>query len=213
MAPFCERYPIETQEKRMSEISASQVKELRERTGAGMMDCKRALQETGDMDAAVEWLRTKGAASADKRASRETREGVVEAYIHHSKNVGVLLELNSETDFVARTDEFQDLARDLAMHVAASDPIAVAPEDVPEDVVERERAIFLAQVKEAGKPEHIADKIVEGKLRKFFEESTLLKQKFVKNPEISVEERIAETQGKLGEKIAVRRFARFLLGQ
>ena len=197
----------------MSEISAAQVKELRERTGAGMMDCKRALQETDDMEAAVEWLRARGAASAEKRAGREAREGLIESYIHHSKNVGVLIELNCETDFVARTDEFQALARDLAMHIAATSPLAISADDVPEDVIDRERSVYRAQVKEQGKPENIADKIVEGKLRKFFEESTLLDQKFVKNPEISVADRIAETQSKLGEKIVVNRFTRFQVGQ
>ncbi len=197
----------------MTGTTASHVKELRERTGAGMMDCKRALQQTGnDIETAIELLRAKGAA-AEKRSSRETREGVIEAYIHHSKNVGVMLELNSETDFVARTSDFQELARDLAMHIAASAPIALSPEDVPEEVVAREQAIYLAQVKEQGKPENIADKIVAGKLRKFFEESTLLKQKYVKDPDITVADRIAETQGKLGEKIVVSRFVRFQLGQ
>ncbi len=198
----------------MSNISAADVKTLREATGAGMMDCKRALQENdGSFDAAVEWLRKKGAASAEKRAGREASEGVVEAYIHHSKNVGVLLELNCETDFVARNEEFQSLAKDIAMHVAATDPIAVAREDVPEDIVERERSIFLGQVKEEGKPDHIAEKIVEGKLRKFFEERTLLEQKYVKDPEMTVADRIQETQSKLGEKIAVGRFARFKIGE
>jgi len=198
----------------MSDIKAADVKALREATSAGMMDCKRALQENdGDFDAAVEWLRKKGAASAEKRAGREAGQGVVEAYIHHSKNVGVLLELNCETDFVARNEEFQTLARDLAMHVAATDPIAVAREDVPEDVVERERSIFLGQVKEEGKPDHIAEKIVDGKLRKFFEERTLLEQKYVKDPDVTVADRIQETQSKLGEKIAVGRFARFKIGQ
>lgn len=198
----------------MSDIKAADVKALREATGAGMMDCKRALQENnGDFDVAVEWLRKKGAASAEKRAGREATEGVVEAYIHHSKNVGVLLELNCETDFVARNDEFQTLAKDIAMHIAAADPIAVAREDVSDDVVERERSIFLGQVKEEGKPEHIAEKIVEGKLRKFFEERALLEQKYVKDPEMSVADRIQETQSKLGEKIAVGRFARFKIGQ
>jgi elongation factor Ts len=198
----------------MSEIKAGDVKELRERTGAGMMDCKRALQETsGDMDAAVDYLRKKGAAAADKRVGKDAREGVVESYIHHSRKVGVLVELNCETDFVARTDQFLELARDLAMHVAASDPIAVAREDVPEDVVERERAIFLAQVKETGKPEHIADKIVDGKLRKFFEERTLLEQKYVKDTEVTVADRIMETQSQLGEKIAVGRIVRFKVGE
>jgi elongation factor Ts len=179
-----------------------------------MMDCKRALQENGgDMEAAIEWLRKKGAASAERRADREAGEGVVECYIHHSRNVGVLIELNCETDFVARNQEFQELARDLAMHIAASDPIAVSREDVPEQTVERERSIYLAQVKEQGKPEHVADKIVEGKLRKFFEERTLLEQPYVKNPDVSVAERIAETQAKLGEKVAVGRFIRFKVGE
>lgn len=198
----------------MSEITATQVKVLRQRTGAGMMDCKRALQETGgELEAAIEWLRKKGAASAEKRVDREAREGVIESYIHHSRNVGVLLELNCETDFVARTDQFQELARDLAMHIAAADPIAISREDVPDDVVERERSIYLAQVKEEGKPDHIADKIVEGKLRKFFEERTLLEQKFVKDMELTVADRISEAQAKLGEKIVLRRFARYKIGE
>jgi elongation factor Ts len=198
----------------MAEIKATDVKALRERTGAGMMDCKRALQENdGDTEAAVEWLRKKGAASAEKRAGREAREGVVESYIHHSRTVGVLLELNCETDFVARNPEFQELARDLAMQIAATDPIAVSRDDVPTEIVERERSIFLAQIIEEGKPEHIAGKIVEGKLRKFFEERTLLEQKYVKNPEISVTDRVAETQSKLGEKVAVGRFVRFKVGE
>jgi elongation factor Ts len=198
----------------MVEIKATDVKALRERTGAGMMDCKRALQENdGDTEAAVEWLRKKGAASAEKRAGREAREGVVESYIHHSRTVGVLLELNCETDFVARNPEFQELARDLAMQIAATDPIAVSRDDVPTEIVERERSIFLAQIIEEGKPEHIAGKIVEGKLRKFFEERTLLEQKYVKNPEISVTDRVAETQSKLGEKVAVGRFVRFKVGE
>ncbi len=179
-----------------------------------MMDCKRALQETGgDMDAAVEWLRKKGAASAEKRVGKEAREGVVASYIHHSQKVGVLVELNCETDFVARTEQFQSLARDLAMHIAAADPIAVAREDVPAEIIERERSIFLAQVVEQGKPEHIAEKIVEGKLRKFFEERTLLEQKYVKDPERTVADRISDTQAQLGEKIAVGQFARFKVGE
>ena len=198
----------------MVEITAAQVKELRERTGAGMMDCKRALQETeGDVDAAIDWLRKKGAASAEKRAGKRAREGVIESYIHHSRKVGVLLELNCETDFVARTDEFQGLARDLAMQVAATDPIAVGREDVPKDTVERERLIFLAQAQAEGKPEQIAEKIVEGRLRKFFEERTLLEQKYVKNPEITVADRVVASQAKLGEKIEICRFARYQLGQ
>lgn len=217
MAPFSKRFGTRTAKGRtryMAEVSAKDVKELRDRTGAGMMDCKRALQENdGDPEAAIEWLRRKGAAKAEKRAGREAQEGVVESYIHHSRKVGVLIELNCETDFVARTDEFQELARDLAMHIAASDPIAVSREDVPEDLVEKERKVYHGQVVEEGKPEHIVDKIVEGKLRKFFEERTLLEQKFVKNPEVSVADRIAETQAQLGENIAVGRFLRFEVGQ
>jgi elongation factor Ts len=198
----------------MAEISAATVKELRERTGAGMMDCKRALQETkGDMDAAVAWLRKKGAAAAEKRVGKEAAEGLVASYIHHSGKVGVLLELNCETDFVARTEDFQTLARDVAMHVAAADPLAVSKEDVPEATVAREREIYLAQAKEEGKPEHIAEKIVDGRLRKFFEERTLLEQKFVKDPERTVADRIQDTQAKLGEKIVVGRFARFKIGE
>lgn len=179
-----------------------------------MMDCKRALQETGgDMETAVEWLRKKGAAAAEKRVGREARQGVIESYIHHSRNIGVLVELNCETDFVARTSEFQELARDIAMQIAAADPIAVSREDVPRDMIERERSIYLAQVKEQRKPEHVVDRIVEGKLRKFFEERTLLEQKYVKNPDITVAGRISEAQAKIGERIAVARFVRFQVGQ
>lgn len=217
MAPFDRRFKTTNVSVRlyaMAEITAKNVKELRDRTGAGMMDCKRALQESGgDMEAAIEWLRRKGAASAEKRAGREAQEGVIESYIHHSRKVGVMLELNCETDFVARTDEFQELARDLAMHIAASDPLAISREDVPEELVERERKVYHGQVLEEGKPEHIAEKIVEGKLRKFFEERTLLEQKFVKNPEVTVADRIGESQAKLGEKIAVGRFLRYEVGQ
>jgi elongation factor Ts len=197
----------------MSQIPAAAVKELRERTGAGMMDCKRALEESGgDMEAAVEWLRKKGAAAAEKRVGREARQGIIESYIHHSRNIGVLVELNCETDFVARTSEFQELARDIAMQIAAADPIAVSREDVPQDMIERERSIYVAQVKEQRKPEHVVDRIVEGKLRKFYEERTLLEQKYVKNPDITVAGRISEAQAKIGERIAVGRFVRFQVG-
>jgi elongation factor Ts len=198
----------------MKEIKASDVRELRERTGAGMMDCKRALQETGgDKEAAIDWLRKKGAAAAEKRAAREAKEGVVETYIHHNRAVGAMLELNCETDFVARTEEFRELARDLAMQIAATDPIAISREDVPAAIIEREREIYRAQVKEQGKPDHVAEKIVEGKLRKFFEERALLEQQYVKNPETKVADRIAETQAKLGEKLAVGRFVRYQVGK
>ncbi len=194
-------------------ISAQDVKALRDRTGAGMMDCKKALQETnGDMEAAVDRLRAKGAAKVAKRAAKAANEGTIGSYIHFGGKVGVMVELNCETDFVARTEDFLGLAKDLAMHVAAANPLAVSPEDIPAEVVERERGVFLEQVKNEGKPEHIAGKIVEGKLRKYFEENTLLKQAFVKDPQKTVEELITEVSAKTGERIRVARFARFQVG-
>lgn len=195
-------------------VSASQVKELRDRTGAGMMDCKKALQETGgDMEAAIDHLRKKGAAKAAKRAEKAANEGVIGHYIHHGGRIGVLVELNCETDFVANTDDFRDLARDLAMHIAARNPLSVGEEDIPAEIVERERRIYLEQVQEEGKPEHIQEKIVEGRLRKFFEESTLMKQPFVKDPERTIEGLVTETSARTGEKIEVARFARFAVGE
>lgn len=179
-----------------------------------MMDCKRALQETGgDMEAAIDHLRKKGAAKAAKRAEKAAHEGVIGHYIHHGGRIGVLVELNCETDFVANTDDFRDLARDLAMHIAARNPLSVGEEDIPAEIVERERRIYLEQVQEEGKPEHIQEKIVEGRLRKFFEESTLLKQPFVKDPERTIEELVTETSARTGEKIEVARFARFAVGE
>ena len=194
-------------------ISARHVKELRDRTGAGMMDCKKALQETaGDLEAAIDLLRTKGEAKAAKRAGRSANEGTVASYIHHGGRIGVLVELNCETDFVANTDDFRTLARDLAMHVAASDPIAVATSDVDAAVVEREKAIFAEQVAREGKPEHIRDRIVEGKLGKFYRERVLLEQAYIKDPDRSVGELITEVSARTGEKIQVARFSRFQLG-
>jgi elongation factor Ts len=194
-------------------ISAKEVKALRDRTGAGMMDCKKALQETnGDMEAAIDFLRAKGAAKAAKRAEKAANEGTIGSYIHFGGKVGVMVELNCETDFVAKTDAFLELAKDLAMHVAASNPVAVSPEDIPEAAVAREKHVFLEQVKNEGKPDHIAEKIVEGKLRKFFEESSLLKQPFVKDTDRTVEQLITEASAKTGEKITVARFARFQVG-
>lgn len=194
-------------------ISAKQVKELRDRTGAGMMECKAALQETnGDMEAAIDLLRARGAAKAAKRAGREASEGAVGSYIHMGGRIGVLVEVNCETDFVAKNDQFQQLVRDIAMHIAASNPVAVSREEIPEDVVERERNVYREQLKDSGRPENIWDKIVDGKLEKFFAESTLLEQPFVKNPDQTVGELITETSAKTGEKIEVRRFARFALG-
>lgn len=194
-------------------ISAKHVKELRDRTGAGMMDCKKALQETaGDLEAAIDLLRTKGEAKAAKRAGRSANEGTIASYIHHGGRIGVLVELNCETDFVANTDDFRSLARDVAMHVAASDPIAVATADVDGEVVEREKAIFAEQVAREGKPEHIRDRIVEGKLGKFYRERVLLEQAYIKDPDRSVGELITEVAARTGEKIRVARFSRFQLG-
>lgn len=196
------------------EITASMVKELRERTGAGMMDCKRALVETnGDFDKAVTLLREKGLAAASKRAGRETAEGVVESYIHMGGRIGVLIEVNCETDFVAKTDQFRTLARDLAMQVAASRPLYVSRDEVPEDVIERERQIYRTQALNEGKPEKVADRIVEGKLEKFYQEVCLLDQPFIREPEKSVSDLVRETIGTLGENITVRRFARFERGE
>ena len=195
------------------QVNAQMVSELRARTGAGMMDCKRALEEAnGDMDKASEILRKKGIAKAEKRAGRVASQGVVVSYIHHNQQVGVLLELNSETDFVARNESFGQLAREIALHIASMDPIGVNPEDVPSEMLDRERRIAEEQVAAEGKPENIRAKIVEGKLKKFVAERTLLEQPFVRNDKITVGELIKEASGKLGEAITVRRFARFQIG-
>jgi len=194
-------------------ISPKDVSELRARTGAGMMDCKRALEEAGgDMDKAAEILRKKGIAKAEKRSGRVASQGLVVSYIHHNQQVGVLLELNSETDFVARNEAFGQLARDIALHVASADPVGVTPEDIPADLLERERRIAEEQVAAEGKPENIRAKIVDGKLKKFVAERTLLEQPYVRNDKITVGELIKEASGKLGEAITVRRFARFQIG-
>jgi elongation factor Ts len=195
-------------------ISAQAVKELRERTGAGMMECKGALTEAGgDMEAAIDLLRARGAAKAAKRAEREAREGAIGSYIHMGGKIGVLVEVNCETDFVARTDAFQALVRDVAMHVAAANPVAIRREDFPAEMVERERAVYREQMRESGKPEHIWDKIVDGKVDKFYSEQALLEQPFVKNPDQTVGQLITEVSAKTGEKIEVRRFTRFALGE
>jgi elongation factor Ts len=197
-------------------IGAGQVKELRERTGAGMMECKKALEETGgNMEAAIDLLRAKGAAKAAKRAERETKEGTIGSYVHTNGKIGVLVEVQCETDFVSRNDAFQQLARDLAMHIAAASPLALDQDSIPADVVERERAVYVEQVRQEGKPEAMQDKIVEGKLRKFYQESTLLDQVFVKDPngKQTVRQLIQDAAAKMGENIVVRRFARFQLGE
>jgi elongation factor Ts len=194
-------------------IDAKQVAALRARTGAGMMDCKKALEETsGDMEKAVDLLRKKGAAKADKRAGREASEGWIGSYVHFDGSVGVLVELNCETDFVARTDDFQALAKDLAVHIAAASPLAVRVDDLPAELVERERKVYESQVAEQKKPENIRAKIVDGMLRKFYEERVLLEQPFVKDDKVKVGDLVKALSGKTGEKVEVRRFARFELG-
>ena len=197
----------------MATISAQDVKALRDRTAAGIMDCKNALQEAdGDSEKAIDLLRTRGAAKAAKRAGRKASEGTIGTYVHHNGKVAVLMELNSETDFVAKNPEFQQLARDLAMHIASAAPLAVSAENVPSADVERERQVYLAHVAEEGKPENIREKIVEGKLSKWFKETTLLEQSFVKDPELSIKELIDSVSAKTGEKISVARFVRFQVG-
>ena len=197
----------------VKEIPAKLVAELRARTGAGMMDCKKALEETGgDLEKAIDLLRKKGAAKADKRAGREASEGWIGSYVHFDGSVAVLVEVNCETDFVARTDDFQALAKDVAVHIAATNPLAVRIEDLPADVVERERKVYESQVAEQKKPENIRAKIVDGMMRKFYEERVLLEQKFVKDDKRTVGELVKELSGKTGEKVEVRRFVRFELG-
>jgi elongation factor Ts len=196
------------------QITAQMVKELRERTGAGMMDCKWALGEAqGDMEKAIDLLRKKGLSAAAKKAGRVTAEGAVGSYIHAGGKIGVLVEVNCETDFVARTDQFQELVRDVAMHIAAADPRFVSREEVTPEVLERERAIFREQALASGKPPQVVERIVEGKLEKYYSEHVLLEQPFVKNPDVTVGQLITEKIAKIGENIQVRRFARYRLGE
>jgi elongation factor Ts len=198
----------------MAEISAKLVKELREKTGAGMMDCKEALVASGgDMTQAVEFLRKKGLATAQKRAGRATSEGTLAAYIHMGGKLGVMVEVNSETDFVAKNDQFQEFAKNVAMHIAASNPLGIQAEDVPPEVVAKEREIYAAQARETGKPEKVIEKIVEGKLKKFFEDSCLLQQRYVRNPDITVGDLLNDLIAKIGENISIRRFVRFQVGE
>lgn len=198
----------------MPEITPQMVKQLRERTQAGMMDCKRALQETGgDMEKAVDYLREKGLAAAAKKSGRTAADGLVEAYIHPGGRVGVLVEVNCETDFVAKTEAFQTLVRDVAMHIAAMRPEYVRREDVPAEAVEHEKSILLAAAKEEGKPENVLDKIVTGRLEKFYQQVCLLEQPFVKDPDKTVGQLVQEAVATLGENIQVRRFVRYERGE
>ncbi len=195
-------------------ITAQAVKELRERTGAGMMDCKKALQETGgDMDKAVEYLRKKGLADAAKKAGRVAAEGLVHSYIHAGGRIGVLVEVNCETDFVARTDAFKQFVHDVAMHVAATNPRWLDRESAPADEVENERRILSEQAAESGKPPHVIEKMVEGRLQKFLKENCLLDQPFVKDPDVTVGDLLKQKIAELGENIRIRRFVRFQLGE
>ncbi|HEX7227089.1 MAG TPA: translation elongation factor Ts [Candidatus Binatia bacterium] len=196
------------------EVSASAVKNLREKTGAGMMDCKKALAESGgDLDRAVDYLRQKGLAAASKKASRTASEGAIGAYVHPGGKIGVLLELNCETDFVARTPEFQNLLKDIAMQIAAANPRYIRPEEVPTGDLEKEREIYRRQALESGKPEKIVDKIVDGKIDRFYSEVCLLEQSFIKNPDRKVSEILTDAVARLGENIQVKRFSRYQLGE
>lgn len=194
-------------------ISAQQVKTLREKTGAGMMDCKKALQESGgDEEKAVAWLRQKGLSKAAKRAGRATSEGLIGSYIHNTGKIGVMVELKCETDFVARNERFQQLAKDIAMQIAAANPVCVSPEDLPQDLLEKEKVIFREQALAEGKPENIVDKIVEGRVKKYYQEVCLLNQPFIKDDKVTIGDLVNELVAAIGERIHVGRFDRMELG-
>lgn len=195
------------------QITSQMVKELRDKTNAGMMDCKKALGETdGDMEKAIDLLRQKGLAVAKKRADRATSEGVVETYIHAGGKLGVMVEVGCETDFVAKNSDFQEFAKNVAMHIAAAAPISIKRDEVPEDLLERERNIYKQQALDSGKPENILEKIISGKVEKYYAEICLMEQKYVKNPDLSIQDLLNELIAKLGENISVKRFARFQIG-
>lgn len=197
----------------MAQITAARVRELRERTGIGMMDCKKALAETGgDMEKAVEHLRKQGMSAVEKRSGRDAKDGLINSYIHPGSRLGVLLEVNCETDFVARTDDFREFTRDVAMHIAAEQPLAVSREEIDQAVVDKEKEIYLEQARNEGKPEQIAERIVTGRLDKFFQDVCLMEQAFVKDPDKTIEDLVTEQTARIGEKITIRRFACFRLG-
>jgi elongation factor Ts len=190
------------------------VKDLREKTNVGMMDCKKALQENaGDMEKAIDYLRQKGLAKAMKRSGREASEGMIHAYVHSGGRIGVLVEVNCETDFAAKSEDFLEFTKNIAMQIAAANPLAIRQEDIPEDVIQRERAIYMAQARETGKPENILEKMVDGKMRKYYEECVLLQQAYVKDPDKTIQDYLNELVAKIGEKIIIRRFARYQLGE
>ena len=198
----------------MTTISATMVKQLREKSGAGMMDCKKALVECdADIDKAIDFLRKKGLATAQKRAGRAMTEGTIQSYIHMGGKLGVLVEVNCETDFVAKNEDFVQFAKNIAMHVAATNPLGMRQEDVPEETVQRERDIYQAQALETGKPENVITKIVDGKINKFFKENCLLNQPYVRNPDLTVEDILNELIAKIGENITIKRFVRFQTGE
>ena len=198
----------------MAKISADMVKQLREKTGSGIMDCKQALTECeGDLDKAVDFLRKKGLATAAKRAGRAMTEGTIKSYIHMGGKLGVLLEVNCETDFVAKNDDFQDFSKNIAMHIAATNPLGIQSEDIPDEIIQKEKEIYRAQALELGKPENIVDKIAEGKLKKFIKDSCLLNQPYVRDPEITVGDLLNDLIAKIGENINIKRFVRFQLGE
>ena len=198
----------------MTTISASMVKQLREKTGAGMMDCKQALAECdADIDKAVDFLRAKGLATARKRAGRAMTEGTIQSYIHMGGKLGVLVEVNCETDFVAKNEDFIDFAKNIAMHIAATNPLSIRAEEVPEEIVNREKEIYKNQALETGKPENVIAKIVDGKMKKFFTENCLLNQAYVRDPNLTVEDLLNELIAKIGENITIRRFVRYQTGE
>ncbi|MGB7919374.1 MAG: translation elongation factor Ts [Desulfobacterales bacterium] len=198
----------------MATISAELVKQLREKTGAGIMDCKKALAEnTGDMEKAVDYLRKKGLATAAKRAGRAMSEGTIQSYIHMGGKLGVMVEVGCETDFVAKNEDFQDFARNIAMHIAAANPLGVRPEEIPQEIIDKEMEIYMAQAKETGKPENILEKIAQGKLQKFIKENCLMDQPYVRNPDMTVADLLNELIAKIGENITVKRFTRYQVGE
>jgi elongation factor Ts len=197
----------------MTAISATMVKQLREKTGVGIMDCKEALlQSNGDIDNAVDFLRKKGLATAQKRAGRAMSEGLIQPYIHMGGKLGVLVEINCETDFVAKNDDFKEFAKNIAMHIAATNPVGIASNDVPEEVINKEKEIYRAQAIELGKPENVVDKIVEGKLNKFYKDNCLLNQAYVRNPDMNISDFLNDLIAKMGENITIKRFVRFQIG-
>lgn len=195
-------------------ISAEMVKELRAKTGSGIMDCKKALAESGgDVDKALDFLRKKGLATAQKRAGRATSEGLISSYIHMGGKIGVLVEVNCESDFVAKNDEFGEFVKNIAMHIAAAAPMGLKAEDIPEEVVAKEREIYRERALEQGKPENVVDKIVEGQVNKFFKDSCLMSQPYIRDPKVTIDDLVKDAIGKIGENIQIRRFARFQLGE